>query len=141
MPNEKKPRLRMTKLIISNKEFDTLVAVSEEEQLQGLMYKKAPAPIMIFPYNKKEVRKFWMRNAPAPLDIIFCSDNTIIDIIPGVPFSLELVGPSNPCDLVVEVPSGFVKENGVKIGSQINIKYNIKILSKLFERDFNIKTS
>ena len=108
---------------IKNYSAGISVAVTPVEQSKGLMFAKTAFPIA-FPTKTPEYKKFWMKNTPAPLDIIFCIDNRIIHIANGIPNSTELVGPNQPADLVVELPRGTVKNIGASVGDEINIKYS-----------------
>jgi len=117
-------------IIIDGRKFKTIIALTEEEQQQGLMYKKWMPPIMSFPSDRPIIRKFWMLNTPSPLDIIYACDNKVIDICNGVPFSLNFVGPNEPSDLVVEMPKGFANRFHIKNGSRIELNYSIKTLAK-----------
>lgn len=123
------------KIIIGNNTFETLVAVSEEEHIKGLMGKSWPPPIMIFPYKNAEPRKFWMHKTISPLDIIFCRSNRVIGIFEGKPMSTALFGPDEPSDLVVELPLGTAEKCGIRIGDNINIKYSIQTIAKRYERE------
>jgi uncharacterized membrane protein (UPF0127 family) len=111
----------MDKVLISNNEFPTLVALTEEEQARGLMYVKPPAPIMCFPFKNATIRRFWMKSCPSPLDIIFCSANKIVDICYGEPFSTKMVGPNVPTDFVVEMPAGSAKKYSVAVGDDVRL--------------------
>lgn len=120
----------MNKIIIANKVFNALVAISEEEQRNGLMNKEPPTPVMIFPYKSAKVRKFWMKNTPAALDIIFCKEGRVLSIEEGIPFSEKEIGPDKPTDLVIEMPKGSCEKFGININSSVNIQYNSKTLVK-----------
>ena len=96
--------------------FSSLLAISEEEQTQGLMYVDPPAPVMSFVYGSPKVNKFWMKNTKAPLDIIFCHAGRVSDIFYGEPYSTSIIGSDRPSDLVIELPYGTVESVGIKIG-------------------------
>jgi uncharacterized protein len=104
---------------IKGQVFKTLVAVTESEQCQGLMYQKWPPPIMAFPYKRAALRKFWMNNTATPLDIVFCRSNCVIGIFKGEPFSTKLIGPNEPADLVVELPAGTAAKLGLSVGDYV----------------------
>lgn len=108
---------------IAGQSFPALVAVSLEEQMQGLMFRPWPPPVMCFPYKEAEVRKFWMKNTPSPLDILFCRGNRIISICRGEPLSTELIGPDEHSDLVIELPAGTAEEKGIKVGDSATLYY------------------
>jgi hypothetical protein len=123
------------KISIGKHTFETIVAVSEEEHVKGLMGKPWPPPVMIFPYKNAEMRKFWMHKTISPLDIIFCRNNRVIGIFAGKPMSTVMLGPNEPSDLVVELPLGTAKKYGIKTGDKINIKYSIQTIVKKYERE------
>jgi uncharacterized membrane protein (UPF0127 family) len=106
---------------INNNVFSTLLALSEEEQSRGLMFIEPPAPNMVFIYNKPGINKFWMKNTPSPLDIIFCYKNKISQIHYGEPYSTQIIGDEDLSDLIVEVPHGTVSKLGIKIGDSIDL--------------------
>lgn len=114
--------------------FSTLVAITESEHATGLMGKGWPPPIMIFPYKQASIHKFWMKNTPSPLDIIFCRDNRIISICYGEPYSTKLIGPNEPSNLVVEVPHGLARSCGLKIGDEIKPIYSLKTLGRAIKQ-------
>jgi uncharacterized membrane protein (UPF0127 family) len=103
---------------INGESFPTLIAVTEEEQARGLMFREWPPPVMAFP-SKLGVRKFWMKNTYCPLDIVFCRGGKIIQICRGEPLSTMAVGPNHPSDLVVEFPAGTMDKYGVRVGDKI----------------------
>lgn len=120
----------MNSIIINGKELIAIPAITETEQSKGLMFQKWPPPVMFFPYKKSEVRKFWMKNTPSPLDIIFCNDGKIIDIKHGAPLSTSMVGPDCMSDLVIELPHGTSERMGFCIGSGVNIKLSVESAAK-----------
>lgn len=115
---------------IGNHYFDTLIALTEYEQARGLMEKSWPPPVMCFPYKKSSIHKFWMKNTPSPLDIIFVKNNKVLDIFKGEPYSLVAVGPEEPSDLVVELPFGTAKKLGIKKGDPVKIFYGIDTMCR-----------
>lgn len=101
--------------------FPTLIALSHEEQSKGLMYQEWPPPVMSFVYFKPQINRFWMKNTPSPLDIIFCYNNKISEICRGEPFSTKVIGGEKESDLVIELPYGTVKSSGIKIGDNVGL--------------------
>lgn len=125
----------MDRVIIGDKVFNTLVAVTEKQQAYGLKNRSYPTPIMSFPYDDAKIRKFWMQDTFTPLDIIFCKSGKVIDIVPGHPLSLQHIGPDDPSDLVVEIPGiGTSKKLGIYIGSSIKLIYGLITLAEIFDR-------
>lgn len=127
----------MDKISIGKNVFATLVAVTEDEHNQGLMRKPWPPPVMSFPYNTSEIRKFWMKNTVSPLDILFCKNDTVISIHKGEPLSTQLIGPNRPSNLVVELPLGTVKKLGIEVGDSVHVKYSISTVAKRYKEKFD----
>ena len=125
--------LNMDRVYIGGNAFDALVAVSTDEHMYGLMYRPWPPPVMVFPYKVAESRKFWMKNTPSPLDIIFVKAGKIIGIFKGEPFTAIGVGPSEPSDLVVELPYGTAKNINIAIGDDVRVYYSIDTLVKFMK--------
>lgn len=124
----------MNSLRIKNSIFNNvLIAITDAEQEKGLMFKSWPPPIMAFPYNKAEKRKFWMKNTSSPLDVIFCKNNKIISIFKGEPFSMKNFGPDETSDLVIEFPYGMAKNLDIKAGDEVKLQYSIKTIAKKYE--------
>lgn len=99
--------------------FNTLFAISEKEQMQGLMNVKPPTPNMSFIYLTPRVNKFWMKSTPAPLDILFCINGSVSQIHQGEPFSTTSIGNNEFSDLVIELPLNTCKEFNLKVGDDV----------------------
>jgi hypothetical protein len=120
--------------IINNIIFPVKIAISIEEQAQGLMDCKIPT-IMAFP-GGRSIKNFWMKNTPMPLDLIFACNGAIVDKLKGVPFSLESISSPHESDLVVEFPRGVLDHFPINIGDSIDLKYSIKTIARKF--DYNL---
>lgn len=106
---------------IKNHTIPTLLAISEEEQQVGLMYRKELPPSMSFIYSYPRINKFWMKNTYCPLDIVFCKSGKVVDICKGEPLSTKVVGPDHLTDLIVELPYGTCKSLGVQVGDEVYV--------------------
>lgn len=112
----------MNYLSINGKLLETAVAITQEEQVNGLMFVKEAFP-MCFPMTVG-IKKFWMKNTFVPLDIIFSLGGSITKIEYGEPFNINHIGPDTPTDLVIELPYGTAKEIGASVGSKVKIIYD-----------------
>jgi uncharacterized membrane protein (UPF0127 family) len=108
-------------VFIHNNVFSTLLAISSEEQSQGLMHQVWPPPVMSFVYGAPCINKFWMKNTPSPLDIVFCCEGRICEIHYGEPNSTSIIGGDKPSDLVIELPHGTVDAAQIKIGQLVGL--------------------
>jgi uncharacterized membrane protein (UPF0127 family) len=131
--------LKQGYIYIANNIFPTLLAISEEEQRQGLMYVDPPAPVMSFVYASPQINRMWMHNTKCPLDIIFCSQGKVSEICYGEPYSTRIIGDRIFSDLVVELPGGTVSETQIKIGQTAGLILDNP--KRLFEQSNYLKNA
>jgi len=105
---------------IHNAVFSTMLAISAEEQQLGLMHQEWPPPVMAFIYTSPGMNRFWMKNTPSPLDIVFCHKGKVAEICYGEPNTTTVVG-SQLSDLVIELPYGTVDSMGIKVGQDVGL--------------------
>jgi uncharacterized membrane protein (UPF0127 family) len=109
-------------------EFDTLELADENaEQANGLMYRRELCANcgMLFVFENNKVRSFWMKNTFISLDIIFITENGLVDIVHEntEPESKSPTYDSlNPVTYVLEIPSGRAKELHIEKGVVLNIQ-------------------
>jgi uncharacterized protein len=108
-------------IYIHNNIFPTLLAISAEEQQQGLMFQEPPVPVMTFVYGSPSINRFWMKNTPSPLDIVFCHQGKVSEICYGEPHSTNMIGSYTLSDLVVELPHGTTDSAKIKIGHTVGL--------------------
>ncbi len=98
------------------------VADTPEKRTRGLMYRRdlAANAGMLFVFPEADVLKFWMKNTPLSLDLIFLdSERRIVGIIErATPFSTRPLGPDVPAQYVLEVHGGFARRHGIAIGQR-----------------------
>lgn len=101
------------------------LALTPEQHERGLMYRQnLPADSgMLFIFPDTEIRSFWMKNTPLPLDMIFVDDdNEIVGIVENtVPFSTNNRTIPRPARYVLEVNGGFAAQHGIKAGQTVDI--------------------
>ena len=89
------------------------IADTPETQMKGLMGRNTldHRSGMLFVFERLEPQKFWMKNTPVPLDIIFVGgDGCIVNIVESTtPMSNQRYRSSGPVKYVVEVRAGFAK--------------------------------
>lgn len=103
-------------IYIHNTIFPSLFALSSEEQERGLMFQEWPPPVMAFLYEAPRINKFWMKNTPSPLDIVFCHKGKVSEICCGEPHSTSVIGSNLLSDLVIELPYGTAEQSQIKVG-------------------------
>ena len=89
------------------------IADTPEAQMKGLMGRNTLDDNngMLFVFDRLEPQKFWMKNTPIPLDIIFIGgDGCIVNIVESTtPMSSQRYRSKGPVKYVVEVRAGFTK--------------------------------
>ena len=102
--------------------FVTELAASSEEQARGMMFRTEMGDMegMLFPSYVPQQRSFWMKNTAVPLDIIFIGeDMRIMNIEPGIPYSLESVYSDGPALAVFEIRQGRSEALGIVPGDKV----------------------
>ncbi len=102
------------------------IASDDYSRSFGLMFrKKLPfSQGMLFIFNDDDIRYFWMKNTPLPLDMIFIDkDKKIVKIRKNTkPFTLQSYSSVLPARYVVEVNAGFTDSFQIKEGDTIDWK-------------------
>lgn len=101
------------------------VADNPSALARGLMYRDELSENagMLFKFPMMLTASFWGKDTYIPLDIAFIDrGNRIIDIQSIVPMSTKAVRSNTLCDKAIEVNAGFFKQNGIKIGQEVEFK-------------------
>jgi uncharacterized membrane protein (UPF0127 family) len=105
--------------------FVTELAATQEEQAKGMMFRTEMGDNegMLFPSYTPQLRSFWMKNTPLPLDIIFIGPTgRITNIEAGIPYSLESVRSRGMSIAVFEIRGGLSEELGIGIGDMVEFE-------------------
>ena len=92
------------------------VAKTPEQQAIGLMFRESLADNrgMLFPLGVERNARFWMKNVPISLDIIFLNGDRVVEIAANVPPCLTtpcpVYGPEVLVDRVLELRGGRAEE-------------------------------
>lgn len=103
------------------------VVISSEAQRKGLGERDslASASGMLFVFQEKTERVFWMDKMRFAIDIIYINGDRIISIVENAPPPKDgreqlPVYPSNgPADRVLEVNAGFAQAHGIRVGDVV----------------------
>ncbi|WP_150290659.1 DUF192 domain-containing protein [Sphingobium estronivorans] len=103
--------------------FSVEVARTEQEQEQGLMFRKSLAPDsgMLFPMDPPRTASFWMKNTLIPLDMLFIHTDGSIAFLKAnaVPYSREPVSAGVPVAAVLELAGGRAAQLGIREGDRV----------------------
>jgi uncharacterized membrane protein (UPF0127 family) len=92
------------------------IADTDSAQARGLMGRRTlRGGGMLFVEGTPEMKSFWMKNTPLPLDIIFVgADSGIVNLVKRTtPFSEEHINSTDSAQYVVEVRAGFTDRFGI----------------------------
>jgi len=104
------------------------VADTPEKQSRGLGYRDALDwdTGMYFPYPQPMIPSFWMRGMRFAIDIVWIRKGRIIDLHHDVPFEPggngPTVRPREAADAVLEVPAGYARASGWRIGERVQFE-------------------
>lgn len=103
--------------------FQIEVAKSDQERMQGLMYRQSmPANQgMIFDYKTPQHVAMWMKNTYIPLDMLFIrADGVIARIATNTePLSTRSISSGEPVLAVLELNGGLTARLGIHAGDRV----------------------
>lgn len=112
---------------INEQTFDIEIADSDERRIKGLSERESldKNKGMLFVFEEKAKHSFWMKNVNFPLDIIFISDNKIVDISKNAQPQAEdsanipIITPQEDANFVLEINGGLSDEYGFETGNEV----------------------
>jgi uncharacterized membrane protein (UPF0127 family) len=103
--------------------FSVEMAITQQQQSQGLMYRRSMAPDtgMLFDYRIPQSIQMWMRNTLIPLDMIFIDQNgKVINIKErAIPLSETIIESDGKVRAVLELNGGTASRLGIRPGDKI----------------------
>ena len=106
------------------KPFLVELALSPEQQEQGLMFRKAMAPNagMLFIFGAPQVAHFWMHNTYLPLDMVFiAADGHVAGIHENAaPLKDDVISSDKSVLAVLELNAGTTARLGIKAGDLVH---------------------
>jgi uncharacterized membrane protein (UPF0127 family) len=113
---------------VAGKNLMVEVAADPASRAKGLSARSAlNTDGMVFLFDAPGFYQFWMKDMNFPIDIIWIRRGVVVDFEERVPFwpkstpdfLLPRYQPDVPADTVLEVKSGFIAQNNVRIGDRI----------------------
>lgn len=127
-PTKAQPELPKEKLVVvthggKRHEFDVEMAVNEEQQITGLMFRTSlPADGgMLFDWGQPRPSDMWMRNTLISLDMLFINaDGTVHAIAEhAVPQSLATIQSHGPVRATLEIAAGTAERLDIRVGDKV----------------------
>lgn len=110
--------------------YEFVVPTSEKMRIRGLSYRDSMGPYegMYFIFDRVGINRMVMREMRFPLDMVWLNGSTITDLAenlapePGRPEKeLTIYSNKTPGTGVMELPAGFIKKYGLKVGDKVEI--------------------
>ena len=98
------------------------IADNDELRARGFMHRDSLAENhgMLFVYGTTQVRSFWMRNVPIPLDMAFIGANGVIfNILRMEPETDQNYSSQGPMMYALEMEADWFEANGVALGDRL----------------------
>jgi uncharacterized membrane protein (UPF0127 family) len=120
-----KKAIKKTKISLNKCSFLVETVDDNGSRYKGLSFrnKLKEDEGMLFLFENKEIRTFVMRDMNFPIDIIFISDNEIVNFFencePEKKNNLSLYKSSNPVNFVLEVSRGMIDKCKIKEGDVV----------------------
>ncbi len=103
--------------------FSIEIADDNFERSAGRMFRAAMDDDhgMLFVFEQSRRLSFWMKNTPMPLDLVFIDEEgTVVDVLPGEPFSVAPIAPEAPARFVLELKAGTAEKTGIASGDRVS---------------------
>ena len=122
--------LPITRLTVTSADGETSVTLTVEianrsdQRQRGLMFRESMDELagMLFVFQGERHGGFWMRNTLIPLDIAYLgADGAVLEIVHGVPLSLDILTPSQGYWYTLEVNGGWFERQGLGVGDVVAI--------------------
>lgn len=123
------PPLQTIMMTVGGVEIEVEVAISAQEQAQGLMYRESMPENhgMLFVYSKPRYMSFWMKNTHIPLSIAYIREDGVVGNIEKMAPHTGGIDPSERYGskyrslYALEMNQGWFEQNGIKEGDSILI--------------------
>ncbi|MXY71445.1 MAG: DUF192 domain-containing protein [Dehalococcoidia bacterium] len=127
--------LPITRLAVTSADGESSVTLTVEianrsdQRQRGLMFRESMDELagMLFVFPGDRSGGFWMRNTLIPLDIAYLgADGTVLEIVHGVPLSLDILTPTQPYRYTLEVNGGWFERQGLGVGDVVAIPAGVE---------------
>lgn len=119
---------RTEKIKLGQHTLTVELADTEDRRQQGLMYRKSleDGKGMLFIFESERPQSFWMKNTYVPLSIGFFNSRRVLteyfDMEPASDLekSPKVYSAKKNAQFALEVPQGWFKKSGIKIGDKFS---------------------
>jgi len=118
------PELARVGVVLAGRYVDAEVAARPADRSRGLSRRPRldDDEGMLFLFDSSRVRGFVMDGMRFALDFVFLDQGVVVDLLQDVPpGELEVLYADHPFDAALEVPAGFVRRHGVRLGDPLRV--------------------
>lgn len=116
---------------VNNVTLKVEIAEDSQSRMKGLSNRKSLDPDwgMLFISPDPFIQTFWMKDMLFPLDFIWINDGKVVNLHENIPppsspdFRPIVISSAVPVDQVLEVNSGFIAKNKIKIGDKVVVNF------------------
>jgi uncharacterized membrane protein (UPF0127 family) len=113
---------KTSRIKIAGHELKVEIAQSEEQRMQGLMFRKQLGRNdgMLFIFDEPAYHAMWMKNTLIPLSVAFVDKGgEILNVLDMEPQTLDTHMAAGPALYAIETNKGWFAENKVKAGDKV----------------------
>jgi uncharacterized membrane protein (UPF0127 family) len=122
-PTQAQPKLKTTRLWLGAEELETELALNEEQQQTGMMFRTnmAENAAMLFVFPWPHQTSFWMKNTIVPLSAAYIDpDGVVLEIHALKPYDTNsVIATSSRIQFVLEVNQGWFDRHNVRTGAVV----------------------
>jgi uncharacterized membrane protein (UPF0127 family) len=119
-----------------DREIEVEIAATAEARRRGLMHRRRLPPDrgMLFLYREVGPQAFWMKNCHVPIDAAYVDEEdrivNVVEMVPEPGVDWPRTYPSTaPVRIVLEMPGGWFRENGIGAGDRVLVPPELRALS------------
>jgi len=123
LPTQAQPKLRTLKIYLGGETLDTEVALTEREEITGMMYRTniRETDSMLFNLHVPQRASFWMTNCPESLSAAYINPNGVIEEIRHLEKNdnIPVVATNDNILFVLETKEGWFDRHHIGTGTVI----------------------
>ncbi len=123
LPKQAQPKLRTMKIYLGAETFDAELALSQQEEMTGMMYRtniqETDAMLFVLPYTQRA--NFWMKNCPESISAAYITPDGVIAEIHHLEANDTngIVAATDNIRFVLETKEGWFTRHNIAAGTVV----------------------